>query len=68
MDSFEKLKTIVNGQIEIDGEVFDLAKDVAKVDKNGNKAAGIRIRKVMQKVKETAQEIREEIAKNRKKT
>lgn len=68
MESFEKLKTIVNGKIEIDGEVFDLAKDIAKVDKNGNRAAGIRIRKVMQKIKENAQEIREEIAKNRKKS
>lgn len=65
MDSFEKLKDIINGDVIFDGK-FGLVKDVAKVDKNGNKAAGIRIRKVMQEIKKIAQEIREEISENRK--
>lgn len=68
MESFEKLRAIINEEFELDGETYNLVKDVAKVNKNGNKTAGIRIRKLMQLVKNTAQDIRNEISENRKKT
>lgn len=47
MEAFDKLKTLL-------AEVED---DLAKAE-GGNKAAGVRVRKVMQDVKDTAQEIR----------
>lgn len=50
MESFEQLKRLI-------AEVED---DVKKAE-GGNKAAGTRVRKAMQDLKNTAQEIRKEI-------
>ena len=47
MEEYEKLKRLVASAEE----------DIAKA-KGGNKAAGTRVRKLMQEVKSTAQEIR----------
>ena len=50
MESYEKLKQLVD----------EVAEDVYKAI-GGNKAAGTRVRKVMQDIKNTAQEVRKSI-------
>jgi hypothetical protein len=50
MESYEKLKQLVD----------EIAEDVYKAV-GGNKAAGTRVRKVMQEIKNTAQEVRKSI-------
>jgi hypothetical protein len=50
MEEYEKLKMLVEAAAE----------DVAKA-RGGNKAAGTRVRKMMQDIKATAQEVRKKI-------
>ncbi len=50
MEQYEQLKQLVE----------DVADDVAKAV-GGNKAAGTRVRKTMQEIKNTAQEVRKQI-------
>jgi hypothetical protein len=50
MESYQKLKQMVD----------EVAEDVYKAV-GGNKAAGTRVRKVMQEIKNTAQEVRKQI-------
>ena len=50
MESYQKLKQLVD----------EIAEDVYKAV-GGNKAAGTRVRKVMQDIKNTAQEVRKQI-------
>jgi hypothetical protein len=50
MESYQKLKQLVD----------EVAEDVYKAV-GGNKAAGTRVRKVMQDIKNTAQEVRKQI-------
>jgi hypothetical protein len=50
MESYQKLKQMVD----------EVAEDVYKAV-GGNKAAGTRVRKVMQDIKNTAQEVRKQI-------
>jgi hypothetical protein len=50
MEEYEQLKELVESA----------ADDVAKAS-GGNKAAGTRVRKVMQEIKETAQSVRKKI-------
>jgi hypothetical protein len=50
MEEYEKLKQLVESAAE----------DIAKAE-GGNKAAGTRVRKMMQDIKSTAQEVRKKI-------
>ncbi len=50
MESYQKLKQLVD----------EIAEDIYKAA-GGNKAAGTRVRKVMQEIKNTAQEVRKQI-------
>jgi len=50
MEDFETLKTLIQ----------DVEEDVAKAE-GGNKAAGTRVRKAMQEIKNTAQTVRKKI-------
>lgn len=50
MEAYDKLKKLVD----------DVAEDVYKAV-GGNKAAGTRVRKIMQEIKNTAQEVRKQI-------
>lgn len=50
MESYEKLKRLVD----------EVAEDVYKAV-GGNKAAGTRVRKAMQEIKNTAQEVRKHV-------
>jgi len=51
MEKFEKLKSLLE----------DATTDVEKTS-NGNKAAGVRVRKMLQEVKTLAQDLRKEIS------
>ncbi len=57
MDSLEKLAQLVES-----------ARDDYNKAKGGNKAAGTRVRKTMQDIKNAAQEIRQEMLTNREST
>ena len=61
VDKFECLLRILNEENEIDGKKFLLRDDFEKFFVNGNKRAGVRIRKVMQRLKSAAQEIRDDV-------
>ena len=50
MESYQKLMLLVD----------EVAEDIYKAD-GGNKAAGTRVRKVMQEIKNTAQEVRKQV-------
>ncbi len=50
MEAFEKLKTLIHSAED----------DVAKA-RGGNKAAGTRVRKTMQEIKDAAQEVRKAV-------
>lgn len=50
MDAFDQLKKLI----------AEVEEDIAKAE-GGNKAAGVRVRKTMQDVKNSAQEIREKV-------
>lgn len=50
MESYQKLKQLVD---EVDEDVYKAI--------GGNKAAGTRVRKVMQEIKNTAQEVRKQV-------
>ena len=50
MEAFEKLKTLIHNAED----------DVAKA-RGGNKAAGTRVRKTMQEIKDAAQEVRKAV-------
>ena len=52
MEKFENMKAILEG----------LNEDVQKFNEKGNKAAGTRIRKGLQEIKNVAQELRIEIS------
>lgn len=54
MEAFEKLKSLV----------ASVGEDLAKAE-GGNKAAGVRVRGLMQEIKEAAQEVREAVLKLR---
>ena len=55
MEAYDRLMKLVESA----------ADDVAKAD-GGNKAAGTRVRKIMQEVKQTAQEVRQSVLDSRK--
>jgi len=52
MEKFENMKAILEG----------LNEDIQKFEEKGNKAAGTRIRKGLQEIKNVAQELRLEIS------
>ncbi len=54
MEAYERLKRLIE----------EVADDIAKAE-GGNKAAGTRVRKIMQEVKQTAQEVRTSILESR---
>lgn len=57
MENFEQLKTLIAG----------LEEDAVKFYEKGNKAAGVRVRKILQEVRTLAQAMRLDVsAKNKK--
>lgn len=60
-DKYDKLVEIITDDFEIDGKEYNLKEDFEKFFVKGNKAAGARIRKVMQELKKIAQEVRTDV-------
>ena len=65
MDKLDELRKLINEGYDFinkDGEkeFYDINVDYAKCFNKGNKAAGVRLRKILQQIKVVAQEIRNE--------
>jgi hypothetical protein len=61
MEAYEKIKTLVTGVYTLDGNEYNLEDDVSKFYEKGNKAAGTRVRKLMQELKKLAQDLRVDV-------
>lgn len=60
-DKYDNLLKLVTEDFIIDGKVYNLREDFDKFFVKGNKAAGGRIRKLMQEMKKMAQEVRTDV-------
>lgn len=63
LDSLDELMNIINGEVEVDGKKVLLKEDFEKFFIKGNKAAGTRVRKVMQKIRRLAEKVRKDVQK-----
>jgi len=61
LDKYDELLKILTEEIDIDGKKVRLKDDFEKFFIRGNKTAGVRIRKFMQLLRRTAEEIREDV-------
>lgn len=66
LDKYDKLVKILTEEIEIDGKKYDLKEDFEKFFIRENKTAGTRLRRVMQELKKLAQEVRDDVQKEKK--
>jgi|TARA_R110002153_G_scaffold6210_4_gene28299 hypothetical protein len=60
-DKYDKLIEMITDDFNIDDKEYNLKDDFEKFFVKGNKAAGARIRKIMQELKNLAQEIRVDV-------
>lgn len=61
LDKYDELIKILTEEINIDGKKYLLKEDFEKFFVRENKTAGTRIRKVMQLLRRTAEEIRNDV-------
>jgi hypothetical protein len=61
LDKYDYLLKILTEEIDIDGKNVRLKDDFEKFFIKGNKTAGVRVRKFMQLLRKTAEEIREDV-------
>lgn len=61
LDNYDELLNILVCENEVDGKKYFLKEDFEKFFIKGNKAAGTRIRKVMQKIRRIAEKVRKDI-------
>jgi hypothetical protein len=68
MDKYENLLKIITEEIELDidektgkGKKYNLKDDFEKFFIKGNRTAGTRIRRIMQEIKKSSQEIRDNV-------
>ena len=62
-DKYEHLVKILTEEIDIDGKKVFLRDDFEKFFIKGNRTAGTRIRKVMQMLRRTAEDVRVDVQK-----
>jgi len=67
MDKYDELKRIITEEVEIDGKMYKLEDEFERFFVKGNKTAGTRIRKIMQLLRRSAEEVRNDVQ-NYKKT
>lgn len=67
IDKHDSLIKLLTEEVEIDGKKLNLKEDFEKFFIKGNKAAGTRVRKVMQELKNLAQEVRTDVQDYKKK-
>jgi|TARA_B110000858_G_C17550608_1_gene357871 hypothetical protein len=60
-DKYDKLIEMITDDFNIDDKEYNLKDDFEKFFVKGNKAAGARIRKIMQELKNLAQEVRVDV-------
>ena len=60
-DKYDYLLGILTEEVDIDGRKYSLKEDFEKFFIKGNKTAGVRIRKFMQMVRKSAEEIRDDV-------
>lgn len=61
LDKYDDLLKIMTQEIEIDGKKVSLKDDFEKFFIKGNKSAGVRVRKFMQIIRKTAEDIRSDV-------
>ena len=61
LDKYDYLKTLLLDEIEIEGKMYKLEEEFDKFFVKGNKTAGKRIRKFMQLIRRTAEDIRGDV-------
>jgi len=61
IDKYDQLKKLLTEEVEIDGKLYNLEEEFDKFFVKGNKTAGIRVRKIMQLVRRTSEEIRNDV-------
>ena len=61
LDKYDYLLKILTEDIEVDGKVVKLKDDFEKFFVRSNKTAGVRVRKIMQMLRKTAEEIRDDV-------
>lgn len=61
LDKYDQLLKILTEEVEIDGKKYNLKDDFDKFFVKSNKTAGVRIRKIMQLLRKSALEIRDDI-------
>jgi hypothetical protein len=67
VDKYDQLLKILTEEVEVDGKKVKLKDDFEKFFIKSNKTAGVRIRKIMQVLRKTAEDIRIDVQ-NHKKT
>lgn len=58
LDKYDELLRILTEDVDIDGKKVRLKEDFEKFFIRGNKTAGVRVRKFMQLLRKTAEEVR----------
>ena len=66
IDRFDELLKLITEKVIINGKEYSLKEDFEKYFIKNNKSAGIRIRKVMQLVRDSSKEIRKAIQVHKK--
>ena len=61
LDKYDYLLKILTEEVDIDGKKVRLKDDFEKFFIKGNKTAGVRVRKFMQLLRKTAEEIRDDV-------
>lgn len=61
LDKYDELLEILTEEIDIDGKKVRLKDDFEKFFIKGNKTAGVRVRKFMQLLRRTAEEVRDDV-------
>lgn len=66
LDKYDDLLSLITGDIEIEGKIYNLKDEFEKFFIRDNKSAGIRIRKIMQEIRTKSKEIRNAIQERKK--
>ena len=61
LDKYDTLLKILTEDIEVDGKTVKLKDDFEKFFVRSNKTAGVRVRKIMQMLRRSAEDIRNDI-------
>ena len=66
LEKYDELLNLITGEIEIDGKYYNLKDEFEKFFIKDNASAGIRIRKIMQKIRLKSKEVRKSIQQHKK--